>query len=76
MHGCLHHDRVHKIGSHAIGLHGYQPQDAAVVGVDFKWPPLDFGSSENPAIRLTGVPEGTRRFFVGPVDLDVSTYGR
>ena len=51
-----------------------ESQDAAVVGVEFEWQPIDFGSSENPEIRLLEVPEGTRRFFVGLVDLDVSTY--
>ena len=51
-----------------------ESQDAAVMGVEFEWQPTDFGSSENPEIRLTGVPEGTQRFFVGLVDLNVSTY--
>jgi phosphatidylethanolamine-binding protein (PEBP) family uncharacterized protein len=44
------------------------------MGVDFEWQRIDFGSTENPKIRLTGVPEGTKRFFVGLVDLDISTY--
>ena len=44
------------------------------MGVDFKWQPIDYGSQENPEIKLTSVPEGTKRFFVGLVDLNISTY--
>lgn len=51
-----------------------ESQDAVVIGVEFEWQSVDFGSSENPKIRLTGVPEGSQRFFVGLVDLNVSTY--
>jgi phosphatidylethanolamine-binding protein (PEBP) family uncharacterized protein len=51
-----------------------ESKNAAAIVVDFEWQSIDFGASENPEIRLTGVPEGTERFFVGLVDLDVSTY--
>lgn len=51
-----------------------ESNNAAVMGVEFEWQPIDFGSQENPEIQLTGVPEGTKRFFVGLVDLNVSTY--
>ncbi len=51
-----------------------ESKNAAVMGVEFEWQPVDFGSQENPQIKLTGVPEGTKRFFVGLVDLNVSTY--
>lgn len=51
-----------------------ETENIAEMGVDFEWQRTDFGSTENPEIRLTGVPEGTKRFFVGLVDLDISTY--
>jgi phosphatidylethanolamine-binding protein (PEBP) family uncharacterized protein len=47
---------------------------AAAIGVEFEWQPIDYGSQKNPEIRLTGVPAGTKRFFVSLVDLNVSTY--
>ena len=49
-------------------------RDVASMGVEFKWQPIDYAAQENPEIKLTGVPEGTKRFFVGLVDLNVSTY--
>jgi phosphatidylethanolamine-binding protein (PEBP) family uncharacterized protein len=49
-------------------------KDAAPMGIDFKWQLKDRGSEANPEIRLTGVPEGTVRFFVGLVDLDNKGY--
>lgn len=51
-----------------------ESENMAVMGVDFEWQPIDFGSQENPQIQLTEVPEGTRRFFVVLVDLNISTY--
>jgi len=49
-------------------------KDAAPMGIDFKWQLTDRGSEANPEIRLTGVPQGTVRFFVGLVDLDNKGY--
>ena len=46
-----------------------ESRDAAVMDVDFEWQQIDQGSKENPEIRLTGVPEGTKRFLVKLVDL-------
>jgi len=40
------------------------------MSVDFEWQPIDKGSQENPEIRITAVPENTKRFFVGLVDLN------
>ena len=51
-----------------------ESESLAVIGVEFEWQPTDYGSQENPQVQLTGVPEGTRRFFVGLVDLNISTY--
>lgn len=51
-----------------------ESKDAALMGVDFEWQPIDFGSQENPKIQLTGVPEGTKRFLVSLVDLDLRSY--
>lgn len=51
-----------------------ESEGVVVMGVEFEWQPIDFGSQKNPQIKLTGVPEGTKRFFVGLVDLDISTY--
>lgn len=51
-----------------------ESKDVAVMGVNFEWQPIDYGSQENPEILLTGVPEGTKRFLVSLVDLDISTY--
>lgn len=49
-------------------------RDAAAMGVEFQWQLKDRGSGQNPEIRLTGVPEGTKRFFVGLVDLNNKGY--
>ena len=43
------------------------PENAAVMGVEFEWQAIDNGSSDNPEIRLSGVPEGTVRFLVSLV---------
>lgn len=51
-----------------------QSKDAAVMGVDFEWQPIDYDSDENPEIQLTGVPDGTVRFLVSLIDLDLKTY--
>ena len=32
--------------------------------VDFEWQQIDKGSQENPEIRMTGIPEGIKRFLV------------
>jgi len=45
--------------------------DAGKMGVDFQWQQKDQGSTDNPEIRLTGVPPGTTQFFVKLVDLDL-----
>ncbi|MDM8556331.1 YbhB/YbcL family Raf kinase inhibitor-like protein [Desulfococcaceae bacterium HSG7] len=45
-------------------------RNVAEIGVDFNWQLIDDGSQKNPEIRLSGVPEGTTRFFVGLVDLN------
>lgn len=44
--------------------------DAVVLDVDFNWTEKDRGSTENPEIRVSGIPQGTKRFFVELVDLD------
>lgn len=49
-------------------------QNAAVMGVDFKWLPMDKGAQENPEIRLTGIPQGTTRFLVSLVDLNLNGF--
>ena len=51
-----------------------ESKNLAVMGVDFEWQPIDKGSSDNPEIRLTGVPEGTTRFLVSLVDLNVKGF--
>ena len=50
------------------------PENAAVMGVEFEWQAIDNGSSENPEIRLSGVPEGTVRFLVSLVDLNMNGF--
>jgi hypothetical protein len=47
------------------------PENAAVMGVEFEWQAIDNGSSDNPEIRLSGIPEGTVRFLVSLVDLNM-----
>ena len=49
-------------------------KDAIVMGVNFEWQPIDNGSRDNPKISLTNVPEGTKRFYVSLIDLDIKTY--
>jgi len=48
-----------------------ESQDVAVMNIDFEWQPIDKASQENPEVRLTGVPEGTKHFLVKLVDLNV-----
>ncbi len=48
--------------------------NTAVMGVEFQWLPIDHGSSKNPEILLTDVPEGTKRFHVSLIDLDLKSY--
>ncbi len=50
------------------------PTDIAVMGVEFQWLPIDHSSHKNPEILLTDVPEGTKRFLVSLVDLDLKSY--
>ena len=42
--------------------------------VFFEWQQIDKGSQENPETRLTGVPEGTKRFLVSLVDLNLKGF--
>lgn len=49
-------------------------KDAIVMSVDFEWQPIDYGSKDNPEILLANVPEGTKRFLVSLVDLNIKTY--
>ena len=49
-------------------------KNAAVMGVDFEWQQIDKGSSDNPEIRLTGVPAGTKKFLVSLVDLNLNGF--
>lgn len=49
-------------------------EDAAVIGVDFEWQQIDKGAQDNPEIRLTGVPQGTRRFLVSLVDINLKGF--
>ncbi len=51
-----------------------ETKNAAVMGVDFEWQPIDKGSSDNPEIRLTEIPEGTVRFLVSLVDLNLNGF--
>lgn len=44
--------------------------DAVVLDVDFNWTEKDRGSTKNPEIRVSGIPQGTKRFLVELVDLD------
>ena len=44
------------------------------MNIDFEWQQMDKGSQENPEIRLTGVPEDTKRFLVKLVDLNVKGF--
>lgn len=49
-------------------------KNAAVIGVDFEWKQIDKGSQDNPEIRLTDVPEDTKRFLVSLVDLNLKGF--
>jgi hypothetical protein len=51
-----------------------ESESVAVMGVEFEWQPIDYASSDNPEIILTGVPAGTERLLVSLVDLDVRMY--
>jgi len=51
-----------------------EPQNAAQMDIDFQWQQIDKGSQENPEIRLTGIPEGTKRFLVSLVDLNLKGF--
>ncbi len=44
------------------------------MGVDFEWQQIDKGAQENPEIHLTDVPEGTKRFLVSLVDLNLNGF--
>lgn len=44
------------------------------MGVDFEWQQIDKGAQENPEIRLIGVPDGTKRFLVSLVDLNLNGF--
>lgn len=57
-----------------VGACTNEAKNAAVMGVDFEWQPIDKGSSDNPEIRLTDVPEGTVRFLVSLVDLNLNGF--
>ncbi len=49
-------------------------KSAAQMTVDFEWQQNDKGSQENPEIRLTGIPEGTKRFLVSLVNLNLKGF--
>ncbi len=51
-----------------------ESKNAAQMGVDFEWQQIDKGAQENPAIRLLGVPDGTKRFLVSLVDLNLNGF--
>ena len=51
-----------------------QAENAAEMGVDFEWQQIDKGSTDNPEIRLTGVPPGTQRFLVSLMDLNLNAF--
>ncbi len=51
-----------------------EAENAAAMGVEFAWQLIDKGSSDNPEIRLTGVPPGTQRFLVSLVDLNLQGF--
>jgi phosphatidylethanolamine-binding protein (PEBP) family uncharacterized protein len=50
------------------------PDNLPVIGVDFEWQQIDKGATENPELRLTGVPAGTARFLVSLVDLNLTGF--
>jgi phosphatidylethanolamine-binding protein (PEBP) family uncharacterized protein len=51
-----------------------ESKNAAVITVDFEWQRKDKGSHDNPELRLTGVPEGTKRFLVSLVDTNLNGF--
>jgi phosphatidylethanolamine-binding protein (PEBP) family uncharacterized protein len=51
-----------------------EPENIAAIGVDFEWRQIDKGATDNPELRLTGVPEGTARFLVSLVDLNLKGF--
>jgi len=51
-----------------------ESRKTAEMNIDFEWQQMDKGSQENPEIRLTGVPEDTKRFLVKLVDLNVKGF--
>ena len=53
---------------------GDDPDNITRMGVDFEWQQIDKGSSDNPAIRLEGVPAGATRFLVSLVDLNLNGF--
>ena len=53
---------------------GDQPDNLPHMRVEFEWQRIDKGSQDNPEIRLTGIPAGTRRFLVSLVDLDLNGF--
>ena len=55
----------------ALSACGGDPPDAAPMEIDFQWRKIDKSSSENPEIRVSGVPEGTVYFFVEVTDPDM-----
>ena len=49
-------------------------KNAAVISVNFVWRQIDKGAQENPEIHLTGIPQGTKRFLVSLVDLNLNGF--
>ena len=44
--------------------------DAVMLDVVFEWTEKDRGSTHNPEIRVSGIPEGTTRFYIELIDLN------
>lgn len=51
-----------------------EPENIAAIEVNFEWQQIDKGATDNPELRLTGVPEGTTRFLVTLVDLNLKGF--
>ena len=51
-----------------------ESKNAAQMGIDFEWKQIDKGAQENPEIRLIDVPDGTKRFLVSLVDLNLNGF--
>ena len=51
-----------------------ESKNAALIDVNFEWQQIDKGAQENPEIRLTGIPPGTKRFLVSLVDLNLKGF--